>query len=190
MTGRTHDLAGFTALSIIASSGDIPKMTLATALFGLSACFIGALAPDIDQPTADLWGRIPAGSVIGRIFSPFLGGHRFISHSIIGIILFGVLLKMLLAMASTIILVDMNIVWWCFMIGFISHLLIDMLTKEGVPWLFPIPFVFCFPPLQFLRIKTTGLVEKSVIFPGLLFLNVYVYVTHYHVFLSFLKNLF
>lgn len=71
MTGRTHDLFAFTALSCILATQPIPKMSLATGLVALCACFIGGLAPDIDQPTADLWGRLPAGNVISRVFTPF-----------------------------------------------------------------------------------------------------------------------
>ncbi len=189
MTGRTHDLFAFTALSYIVATHPIKDITLATMLVALSANFIGGLAPDIDQPTADLWNRLPAGGIIARFITPFLGGHRFISHSLLGVILFGTVTHFGLSIAKNVVLVDMSIVWWSFMIGFISHLVIDMLTKEAVPWLFPIPFHFGFPPLQFLRIKTGGFVEKSCIFPGLLILNVYMYYTHYSIFLSFIRHL-
>jgi membrane-bound metal-dependent hydrolase YbcI (DUF457 family) len=87
--------------------------------------FIGGLAPDIDQPTADLWNRLPAGGVWGRVFYKFLGGHRFISHSLLGVFLFGFLLHLLLNAMSSVVLVDMNVVWWSFMIGFVSHLLME-----------------------------------------------------------------
>jgi inner membrane protein len=153
----------------------------------LSAAFIGGLAPDIDQPTADLWHRLPAGSVIGRMITPMLGGHRFISHSIIGVVLFGTVIKFLLVTVSSVVLVDMNIVWWCFMIGFMSHLVIDMLTKDGVPWLFPIPLHFGVPPLRVFRIKSGGLIEKSFLFPFLLMFTVYLYYSHYSQFLEILK---
>jgi len=123
------------------------------------------------------------------LVTPFLGGHRLISHSILGVILFGLVSREILRLTGDILLVDMDIVWWSFMIGFVSHLLIDMLTKEGVPWLFPIPIHFGIPPLKFLRIKTGGLTEKSFIFPGLLLINAYLYYTHYSVFLTFIKNI-
>lgn len=189
MTGRTHDLAAFTALTYVLITTPLEKMTLATALVAFSANMIGGLAPDIDQPTADLWRRLPAGSIVGRIFSPFLGGHRTISHSIIGIFLFGFLSHELLRMMSSVLLVDMYVVWWAFMIGFISHLIMDTFTHEGVPWLFPIPFHFGFPPLKILRVKTGGLVEKSVVFPLLLFLIGAMVYTHYHLLLQFLRGL-
>lgn len=188
MTGRTHDLAAFTALGIVAVVQPLPHMTLGTLLVAISANLIGGLAPDIDQPTADLWRKLPAGIAVGELLAPILGGHRFISHSLLGILLFGFGLKYLLLLASHTVLVDMNIVWWAFMIGFISHLLMDTITREGVPWLFPIPIHFGIPPVKFMRVKTGGFVEKSVIFPLLLLFNAYFYYTHYHFFLHFIKN--
>lgn len=188
MTGRTHDLFAFTALSCILATQPIPKMSLATGLVALSACFIGGLAPDIDQPTADLWRRLPAGSVIGRVFTPFLGGHRWISHSLIGVALFAVVTKFLFGLLGKIMLVDMHIVWLAFMIGFVSHLIIDMITKEGIAWLFPLPLHFGFPPIRAFRIVSSGMVEKSVIFPGLLFFNVYLYSRYYKVFYALFKS--
>lgn len=188
MTGRTHDLAAFTALTYIVTTQSLPHITLATGMVALSANLIGGLMPDIDQPTAYLWHRFPAGSIVGKIVSPFLGGHRFLSHSIIGIFLFGSLSKWILSMMGSVLLVNMEIVWWAFMIGFLSHLIIDTFTREGVPWLFPIPMHFGIPPLKILRIKTGGLLEKSFVFPLLLLSNVYIFYSHYHKLLDFLHH--
>jgi inner membrane protein len=189
MTGRTHDLAAFTALSYTVATQPLPEnITLATALVALSANFIGGLAPDIDQPTANLWNRIPAGGIWGRLLSPVLGGHRFISHSILGIFLFGFTLNFILNGISSVLLVNMDVVWWAFMIGFVSHLVMDTITRDGVPWLFPIPINFGFPPFRFMRMKTGGLLEKSVIFPGLIMLNIYIYYNYYGRFLEILKH--
>src|SRR3990170_6428683 len=175
MMGRTHDLATFTALSYVIATQPPQTISLATGITALMVGIVGGLTPDIDQPTADLWRKLPAGSVIGRIFHPFLGGHRYISHSIIGILFFSWFSKFLLTRVGQVLLVDINIVWSAFMIGYISHLIMDTLTQEGVPWLFPIPFRFGFPPLRFLRIRTASFMEKSVVFPGLLFLDAYIY---------------
>lgn len=188
MTGRTHDLAAFAAISFVVATQPLPEMRLSTALVALSANFIGGLAPDIDQPTADLWNRLPAGGIWGRLFYKFLGGHRFISHSLIGIALFGFLLNWLLKASSSVVLVDMDVVWWSFMIGFISHLIMDTFTREGVPWLFPIPIHFGIPPFKVLRVKTGGFIEKSIIFPGLLFATAAIYYIYYEKFLELFKS--
>lgn len=186
--GRTHDLAAFTALSYVVATQPLQPTTLATGIVALMGGLVGGLTPDIDQPTADLWRKFPAGSVVGRIFYPFLGGHRYISHSIIGILFFAWFSKFLLTRIGLILLVDMNIVWSAFMIGYISHLIMDTFTQEGVPWLFPIPFRFGFPPLKFLRVKTGSFVEKTIIFPGLLFTNGYIYYHYYSKFIDLLKH--
>lgn len=188
MTGRTHDLAAFTALNYVLVTNPLPDMTLSTALVAFSANVIGGLAPDIDQSTSGLWRRMRGGSVFGRLIAPMLGGHRYISHSLIGVFLFGFVLDQLLNIMKTFLIVDMNIVWWAFMIGFLSHLVTDTFTREGVPWLFPIPFRFGFPPLGFLRMKTGGVVEKSFVFPGLLLINAYLIYTNYSKILDFLRH--
>ncbi len=188
MTGRTHDLAAFTALSYIALISSLEPISLGTLLVSFSANMIGGLTPDIDQPTADLWHKLPGGGFYSRLFTPLLGGHRYISHSIAGVILFGFLAKIVLNSASKVVLVDMNIVWWSFMIGFLSHIFMDMFTKEGVPLFFPIPFKIGFPPFSFLRIKTGGILEKSVVFPGLIILNIYIFYSHYQKLLDFFKH--
>jgi len=188
VTGRTHDLAAFTALSFIVATQTLSPMSLGTGIVALSANMIGGLAPDIDQPTAELWRRIPLGTLAGKVISPLFGGHRFISHSIVGIAIFGFLSRKFLDAISGVLVVNMDVVWGCFMIGFISHLIMDTFTREGVPWFFPIPIRLGIPPLKVLRIKTGGLIEKAIIFPGLLLVNAYLYYTYYPHFLNFLKH--
>lgn len=189
MTGRTHDLAAFTAMSLVLVSSPPTQMTLATAIVAFSVNMIGGLAPDLDQSTAGLWHRMRGGNFLGKIIAPLFGGHRFISHSILGTVLFGFVLDKLLAVIGTVLIVDMTVIWWAFMIGFISHLLMDMFTREGIPLLFPLPLRFGFPPVSALRPKTGGLIEKSFIFPGLIIINGYLYYTHYSTILDFLKLL-
>src|SRR6266705_2851806 len=127
MTSRTHDLAAFTVLGLIIVSIPLQKMTLGTGLFAIAANLIGGIAPDIDQPTAPFWRNLPIGHLFGKVVDPLLlGGHRFISHSIAGMILFGTgwyyFLQFLKPSLPTI---NMDIVWWAFIIGFISHLAMD-----------------------------------------------------------------
>lgn len=188
MTGRTHDLAAFTALSYVLVTYDMPQMSVATAIVAFTANMIGALAPDIDQPTADLYRRVRGGTLISKLVSPLFGGHRFISHSILGVFIFGYLARFVLTLTGSVLIVDADIVWWAFMIGYISHLCIDMLTKEGVPWLFPIPFRFGIPPLRAFRVKTGEMVEKSLIFPGLAIATIYLYYSHTENVLEFLRK--
>jgi len=185
MTGRTHDLAAFTALSIIAITQPLPTMTLGTVIFAVGANLVGGIAPDIDEPTAPFWRNLPPGRIIGRVFDKAIGGHRFISHSLIGLAIFGGLWYLLLRfLQPSMPSININIVWWAFMIGVISHLVTDTFTKEGVPWLLPIPYKFGFPPLRAFRITAGGVIENLIIFPGLLIFTGYLYYTHYARFLE------
>lgn len=188
MTGRTHDLAAFTALTYVVATQALEPISLGTALVAFTANMIGGLAPDMDQPTANLWRRIRGGSILGKLISPLIGGHRFLSHSIVGVFIAGFIVEALLNISKNVLVVDSHIVWWAFMIGFVSHLIMDSFTREGVPWFFPIPIRLGFPPLWFLRMKTGGLVEKSFVFPGLLFLNAYIIYTNYSKILDFVKH--
>lgn len=188
MTGRTHDMAAFTALTYITVTSTLPHMTLGTMLVSIAANLIGGIAPDIDQPTSKIWNNIPAGSIIGRIIDPFMGGHRFLSHSIVGAGIFGLAIWYLLKLAKHTLIVNIPIVWGAFMVGFMSHLIMDTITHEGVPWLFPIPWKIGIPPVKALRIKTGGFIERLIVFPALLILTGYLYYTHYHKILQFLKH--
>lgn len=188
MTGRTHDLAAFTALSYIVATQPLPHLSLTTVIVAFAGNMIGGLTPDIDQPTGDLWHKLPAGTVYSRVFTPLLGGHRYISHSILGIILFGGLAKLLLVLSSHTVIINDSVVWWSFMIGYISHLVMDTITKEGVPWFFPIPVKVGVPPLRALRMKTGGILEKGVVFPALLVINGYLIYIYHAQFLTFFHH--
>lgn len=188
MTGRTHDLAAFTGLTLTFAYLPLLNMSMATLVTALAANFIGGLAPDLDQPTADLWRRIRGGSLIGKLIAPILGGHRMISHSLIGLWLWGIGSSWLLERLGAILLVDMSIVWAAFMIGIVSHYIMDVFTKEGLPLFFPLPFIIGIPPLKSLRIKTGELFEKSIVFPGLILINGYLIYQNYFKLLDFLRS--
>ncbi len=189
MTARTHDLAAFTALVGVAVFVPIPQMSLATLIAAIFGNMLGGLAPDIDEGTAEFWQKFRGGSFIGRLIAPLLGGHRLISHSLVGVWLAGKIVGWILNKASGVVLVDMSIVWIAFMIGYVSHLATDFITKEGVPLLFPIPIKLGFPPFRALRITTGKFVEKAVVFPGLVGLNAYLIYQNYDLFLGILRGL-
>lgn len=188
MTGRTHDLAAFTALNMVFLSAPLQTMSLATAVTAFGANFIGGLFPDIDQPTSDLWDNFRGGEIIGKYFCKFLGGHRHLSHSIVGVVLIGLIVKFFLTAINPIFLVDMNVVWWSFMIGVVSHLIMDVFTKDGMPLLWPIQWKIGFPPFKFLRIRTGKFVESSLVFPSLLIITAYLVFFNYHTYLDFFHN--
>lgn len=188
MTERTHDLAGLTALTLAFLIYMPTQISLVTLVAVGIANQIGTAFPDLDQPTAEFYREIPAVTFLGYLFSPLFGTHRHISHSIIGMALYGWLIHLLLTYLSTIILIDMNLVWWSFMLGFFSHLVMDTLTKDGVPWLFPMPIRFGFPPFRFMRITTGKFMEKIGVYTALLGLNLYLIYVNYVKFVEFFAN--
>ena len=189
MTARTHDVAAVTALGIVLLAQPIGQVTLATALVALVANQLGGIAPDIDQPTAPLWRNLPVGRVFGKVFGVLAGGHRFLSHSLIGVALFGLLAHWLLQAVQPIIpTVNTPLVWWAFMIGIVSHLAMDMLTREGVPLLLPIPVKFGLPPIKRLRVVTGSWRETLVILPLLVVGDAWLCVTHYDTIMAFLQH--
>lgn len=189
MTSRTHDLAAISALGAVVMFEPIRTFTLATALLAILANQVGGITPDIDQPTAPLWRNLPIGKFVGKFTDKALGGHRFITHSIVGLVLFGFLFKLLLQFLHPLMPhVNIGYVWWAFLIGFISHLIMDTFTKEGVPWLLPLPFKFGFPPIKAWRITTGKAIETLIIFPGLLALDVWYCVSHYQLLVYFVHH--
>ncbi len=189
MTGRTHDLAAFTALNIaFIATKPLGDITLATTLTALGANMIGGLLPDIDNATSDIWDKVRGGNMWAKLIRPLVSDHRMISHSLLGMAIIGYLLSFVLSWIGTFLLVDMEIIWWSVMIGFFSHLVTDSMTKQGVPWLFPIPFRFGIPPFEFMRMKTGGFIEKCIVFPGFILLNGYIVYTNYSHYLSFIRG--
>ncbi len=185
MTGRTHDLAALTAMVAVVSISAPKTLALSTLLLSLLANQIGGIVPDVDQPTAPFWRNLPVGSIFGRMFGRLSGGHRFITHSILGLVLFGFGFKMLLTFLSPILgNVNLGFVWWAFIIGMISHLFMDTFTKEGVPFLLPFPWKFGLPPLKALRITTGKNIEKLIVFPSLIIICAFIFINSQSVFLA------
>jgi inner membrane protein len=180
MTARTHDLAAITAFGLAASIQTVRPITVATALMAVLFNQIGGIFPDIDQPTAPFWRNLPIGRIFGKAFDKLLGGHRFLTHSLLGVALFGWLFHWLFHLLNLLIpKMDAHIVWWAFMIGVLSHLFMDLFTKEGIPLLLPIPIKIGLPPLRALRL-TTGKLGEKLVFLGLLAFDVWFCSANYH----------
>jgi inner membrane protein len=158
-------------------------------LVAILANQIGGIAPDIDQPTAPFWRNLPVGRFVGKVFDKLLGGHRFLSHSILGLVIFSVLINLLLRVLHPIMPhVDVTLVWYAFIIGMVSHLIMDTFTKEGVPWLLPIPIKFGFPPIRSLRVTAGKHVETLLIFPAFVVLDIWLCATHYVPLVAFIHR--
>ena len=133
------------------------------------ATVIGSSAPDLDTPTGELWDKIPAGGIISHIVNPiFIGGHRHLSHSVIGLGIFSALFYLLIKLIHfDPIILNSSFIILSFAIGYLSHLIADMFTERGVPILFPLGYHFGIPPDPFgkIRIKTGKWFENLIIYP-------------------------
>ncbi len=187
MTGRTHDLAAISALLAIFIYEPLIEISLSTLFLALLFNQIGGILPDIDQPTAPFWRNLPVGKLIGKIIDKsLLGGHRFLTHSLLGAVIFGGLFYFgLLFLKSAILSINVGIIWISFMVGVLSHLLLDSFTKEGIPLLLPITKKIGFPFNKQLRITTGKSVEYLVVIPVIIFIDIflissnYSYITHF-----------
>ena len=161
MTGRTHDTAALTALVLTVAVFPISNISLATALVALLANQIGGIAPDIDQPTAPFWRNLPIGRLFGRFAGNLLGGHRFLTHSILGAALLAWGANWLLIFLHPIMPnIDAHYVWWAFVIGLVSHLLMD----------------------------TGKWIENFVVFPGLIIVNIFLATIYYPEIVNFIQT--
>ncbi len=168
MTGRTHNIIGFAGL--VTAAALFPPTHLNG--YTLAACIvgnvIGSLLPDIDDAGNRLWDFLPAGNFVGSICRRAFYRHRTITHSILGGFLVYKGLWWLLPRIFNPAYVDIKTIFISIMIGYVCHLFADMLTKDGVPLLFPFKWYFGIPPIQFLRITTGSFFENALIFPGVI----------------------
>jgi inner membrane protein len=187
MTSRTHDLIAFGSLLTIAVIFPPDKLNVSTLIICLIGNTVGALIPDMDQATNKLWDMLPGGNFTGILLRKLMLSHRTISHSILGVFIAYKLLWIFLPIILNPAHIYLNFVILSILIGIISHILADSLTKDGVPLFFPFIFKIGFPPFSFLRITTGKFMEKFVVFPSSLVYIFWLTLTHKSIFVSILK---
>ncbi len=166
MVAKTHNAIAFASLVTIAAFYPPQALNLPTLFGAIIANNIGGLIPDMDSGGNYLWGLLPQGKFLGRFLRKIFYKHRTITHSFLGLFLIFNFLNLLIPKLFNPNFVDPNIIIISIMIGFISHLISDSLTEEGVPLLFPLRINFGLPPIRKVRIKTGKWFENFVVFPG------------------------
>lgn len=156
MTKETHSSGGI-IVGLIAFNTFITKLIpnysvvyqiFLTFLF-FHASYIGSLFPDIDMKSSFISKRYP---FIAKKFGKKCR-HRGFTHSFLSLFLF------ILFFEVAYIITDKNIIMFCvglgFILGYISHMILDLLTSEGIelfnPWRIN---------LHILPIKTGSKAEK------------------------------
>ncbi|KKQ75245.1 hypothetical protein A2715_04280 [Candidatus Woesebacteria bacterium RIFCSPHIGHO2_01_FULL_39_32] len=166
MTARTHDAFAFACLVTVAAFFPPQNLNLATLVVSVIGADIGALIPDMDGAGNRLWDLLPAGHNMGKILRRIFYKHRTLTHSIIGIVAIYKILEWVLFKYLNSTFLDPGIILASIMIGYLSHILADALTEEGVPLLFPLSINFGLPPIKKWRIKTGKWFENFVVYPG------------------------
>jgi inner membrane protein len=129
MRGITHLAGGICVAAIVGSISNVPYQTLAA---GAAVASIAALAPD--------WINVavPGINIRGAM------GHRGFTHW---------LLTAAITSLSVMAFFPSLAVFW--LVGYTSHLLLDVLTERGAPVLWPVPW-----QVSLLPIHEGGLFDK------------------------------
>lgn len=165
MLGRTHNMIAFAALLTAVVYYPPVELSTATVVVALIANTAGSMLPDLDQATNRLWDMLPFGDAVGKLLSKAFLSHRSLSHSFLGVIMFDQLSYWIFPRILNGSYINPWIVSLSLMIGYLSHLLADGVTEEGLPLLFPLKYKFGFPPIKSWRIKTGKWFENFVVTP-------------------------
>lgn len=112
----------------------------------LALLLIGSLLPDLDNPYSKLGRKIRPIST----FIKFVFGHRGIFHSVIPAALILFLFYYVFGL---------KLIGAALSIGFVLHLIIDGLTKEGINYLYP-----------FAKFRISGFIKTGGFFEWILFM--------------------
>ncbi len=145
MTGKTHAAAGITASAAFIFAG---RLGVEDALICLSVCTVAALLPDIDEPNSSAGREAGVFSrAVKRVF-----GHRGLLHTP----------EFWAAVLWVLYRAGMSQAIWLYLLaGVATHLVLDSLTRSGIPLL----ILGCRRiHLAALRERRTG---ETVLFAGL-----------------------
>ncbi|GAE36991.1 metal-dependent hydrolase [Halalkalibacter akibai] len=146
MQGTTHIIGGVAAAIVLHSHFQQP---VSEPIIYYSAAIAGAILPDICHPKSMIGRRLP---ILSTAFSKIFG-HRSLSHSL----LFMVALYLLTAQTSFSFQTGL-------LIGVGSHLLLDMMTAQGIKLLYPLKLKVRTP----LYVKTGSLLGEGLVNIGLI----------------------
>ncbi|SFP97646.1 metal-dependent hydrolase [Salibacterium halotolerans] len=133
MNAGTHTIGALAAGTAVYWVGSLSFST-AEAVAYTAAVLIGGLLPDICQPFSWFGRRIrPVSTMIQKLF-----GHRTITHSIL-------FMAVLYLCAGLIPYAWGTVVQYGITTGAVSHLLLDMMTPQGIHLLYPVKQKISFP---------------------------------------------
>jgi inner membrane protein len=171
----------FSGLPLIGSGQPLSVDFLALKVIYYGFAALGALAPDIDNARSTIGQR--AGFVSKGI--QHFAGHRKLFHSLLGLALVGIIIWAVqyalglglyrLGLTTTgeylahgvqpggNLQTGPGVALTAFLTGYFLHLVADSLTIGGVPWLYPNPVRFGFPPDRNWRFRSGSTMEPVVV---------------------------
>lgn len=151
MVGINHIAGGVAVTATMCSFSDI---NIFSRIEYLIVCVIGSLISDIDH-TKSLLGRLflPISKYVAKNY-----GHRTITHSLIFILLSTLFVYFLEYFTIS------NITQ-IFFYALVSHVVLDMLTVQGVPFLYPFSkLIFVIPGDAKMRIQNKNIKSQATAF--------------------------
>jgi inner membrane protein len=155
MLWRTHFLAGAAAGLLLAGQADLKTMALSASIAG-----VAALLSDLDDPHSKLGRLVAPASWVVKVTV----GHRGPLHSLLGAMVMTLLAAFVLRFWYTHTEVYGHLVPLV-LVGYLSHLIMDSLNPQGVPWLWPLRKHFGLP-----LVKTGSFLERIAVVPAMLIL--------------------
>ncbi|AEI44556.1 metal-dependent hydrolase [Paenibacillus mucilaginosus] len=146
MLQKTHSAAGLVAAECVLMYYHMPVFSWESAAGLMIGCIAGPLA-DVDKKGSTMAKVLFPLSAVLRVLKV---KHRTMTHS---------LLFMAAMFALSISLPEP--LFWCFMLAYASHPLIDLLNEQGVELLWPLPIKFRLLP-KFLAVDTGSEMETAI----------------------------
>lgn len=139
LNNKTHKIGGVCLgmiTSTILSSNDLSFDGLLSSGLIITGSIVGSLAPDIDHPESKVGRKFvlrPISILINKLF-----GHRTITHSLVtSSIMFLLLFAFANSLNGFLKFICINsVIGFC--VGWLSHLLLDIITVKGIPIFYPI----------------------------------------------------
>lgn len=172
MLGKTHKIGGICAgiitTSVLLQATDFSQEAVITAPLLIASATVGSLIPDIDHPNSKLGSRIrPVSKLINKMV-----GHRGFTHTIFALLI----LSFGLFMLNMYLPVSLQPYGWAVVIGtvvgYASHLFLDVLTPSGVPLFAP----FMSKSIRLARL-TTGKYDTLVSVAMIVMTGLFLYVS-------------
>lgn len=138
MNNKTHKIGGICSgliASTVLFSNTFNVEGLVSSVLIVCGASVGGLAPDIDHPESKVGRKLllkPISILINKVF-----GHRTITHSLVMSIFMTILLISSTNMFSGILKFIYSNLVIGFCIGWLSHLMLDLITVKGIPIYYP-----------------------------------------------------